>query len=140
MMPSKIFRLFTFITYCPREIPTGYVGQDYFEYSIFDGLSLSPTAYVCLDVDNSIGIRELKGADANTIHVFPNPAKDVLNLKCQKEISELSLFSAEGKLIKNYDATGPEISVNVSELSTGIYYLKTRVGDKTLLNRFNKTK
>ncbi|MBL0049119.1 MAG: cadherin-like domain-containing protein [Bacteroidetes bacterium] len=117
----------------------GYVGQDYFEYTLFDGLSLSKTAFVCMDVDNSIGIKEIKER-AVEITIFPNPAKDVVNLRCEKELSKLSLFNAEGKWLKNFENSGREVSLNIAELSSGIYYLKTSVGEQTSVNRISISK
>ncbi len=117
----------------------GYVGQDYFEYCLFDGLSISQSAFVCLDVDNSIGIKEVK-SNAVAITIFPNPAKDLINLRCAKEMSNLSLFDASGKLVKKFDAMGQEMSLNIQDLSTGIYYLKSTVEDKSTINRISISK
>ncbi len=117
----------------------GYVGQDYFEYCLFDGLSLSKTAFVCLDVDNSIGIKDLNQRVVE-VTIFPNPAKDILNLRCLNELSNISLFSGEGKWIKNFEQRGRELSLDVSELNNGIYFLKSSLGGKIAVNRFNISK
>lgn len=115
----------------------GFVGTDYFEYSIFDGVSLSQTAYVCMEVDNSIGIKEVKASDALQISVFPNPAKDRINIKSEKALSSIAMYNADGKLISERSTNDTELSMDVSTLSNGIYYLKSTSGERIRLNRIS---
>ncbi|MBP6412761.1 MAG: T9SS type A sorting domain-containing protein [Bacteroidia bacterium] len=115
----------------------GYVGTDYFEYSLFDGVSLSQTAYVCLEVDNTIGVQEVEPENAFQVSVFPNPAKDMLTVKADNIITAVSVFNAEGKLVLSKEASTEVVQLDVSSLSDGIYFVKTNANDKVRLHRIS---
>ncbi|MES2592458.1 MAG: Ig-like domain-containing protein [Bacteroidota bacterium] len=121
-------------TYTAEE---SYVGDDYFEYCIFDGFSLSKSAYVCLEVNNVLNVEENGLSNAINVTIFPNPASDVVNVKANKTISNVALFSSEGKLMKSLVVNDSDVTINTTELSRGIYYLKTTVGTKMVLNRIS---
>lgn len=49
--------------------------------------------------------------------VYPNPANDVLNIVVNEEIANVSITTLDGKVV----ATSTTSSVNVAELTTGMY-------------------
>lgn len=57
------------------------------------------------------------------ITVYPNPVKDVLNLKYLPEDSTVELFDMNGRLMGKYFLS-EESSINLSDLSIGIYSLR----------------
>ena len=62
----------------------------------------------------------------NELSVYPNPVNDVLNLGSKNELgnSIIKIFNIEGKLlITENSAFENQISIGVSELSSGIYFL-----------------
>lgn len=62
------------------------------------------------------------------IDVYPNPVDDVLNIHLDNrfEFHQIQLFNSNGKLIYKRDIDNiTEILVEVSQLSPGIYHLKT---------------
>jgi Bacterial Ig domain/Secretion system C-terminal sorting domain len=118
----------------------GYVGQDNFEYSLYDGYSLSKSVFVCLDVDNSIGIKELSSSTTPIVTLFPNPAKDVLTLKSEKLISQIDLFSSDGKLLQSQQGNEPVVQIDLSKFNSGIYLIKSTVENKVVLNRVSITR
>ena len=79
-----------------------------------------------LTVYNTIGY--------TTTKVYPNPAKDVLNiflnlsnmqssLAGNKSVYQIRLFSGQGNLVRQASMSGEEIQLNVSNLPNGYYYL-----------------
>lgn len=72
------------------------------------------------------------------IHIYPNPAKERLflgNLPAPALCFEI--HSPEGKLIRKGD-TGNNASIDVSDLETGIYFLKISEGQSQNFIRFMK--
>lgn len=61
------------------------------------------------------------------IMLWPNPSPDQLNIKSPEKISQLKIFSTIGQLIsqKYYDTE--TISLDVSHLSSGIYFLEISI-------------
>ncbi|MDB4835149.1 YHYH protein [Cyclobacteriaceae bacterium] len=68
-------------------------------------------------------------SSANTLialSFFPNPANDQVQIKVEgaSKIQMISIISQEGRMISNTNGNGQnEISVNVSNLVTGTYYI-----------------
>jgi hypothetical protein len=115
----------------------GYIGQDYFEYSVFDGLSLSKSVYVCLDVDNSLGLPIQNNTSDLSLKVYPNPANDKISLLANSPIEMISLYSIEGQLLFSKSGMESQNELDTSQLANGLYYIKTQHGKKILLTRLS---
>jgi len=64
-------------------------------------------------------VLEVNDIDKNVISVYPNPVKDVLNIKSNKETSRISIYNIAGQLIKDEEIKNDR--VNVSDLNAGNY-------------------
>lgn len=77
--------------------------------------------------------------DGYDLSVFPNPAYENINLKfssSEKRKIEISIFNQFGKAVRKnlkYSATGNDsYSIDVSDLSSGIYYVHLNMDDKII--------
>lgn len=59
-----------------------------------------------------------------TISVYPNPAKDVVNIKTNKDVNSIQIFSLTGQLVKTIDKNVR--AINVSDLKKGVYLLRVK--------------
>lgn len=73
----------------------------------------------------TVGINEIEKED---IKIFPNPASDILNIDSKHEINSIRIFNSNGKLCLNQNNGNIEI-VNISELSSGIYFIELSTKD-----------
>lgn len=70
------------------------------------------------------------GLEANTmnnsINLYPNPTSDILNIdnKTNEIILNVSVYSISGALIKEVKSTSTIESISVSDLQTGMYFVK----------------
>lgn len=74
------------------------------------------------ELDNlSVNENELNGG----VSIFPVPAKDVLTFQNLQNIKTVSVYSLDGKLVlnQNLNNSNTEISLNVSSLSNGMYFI-----------------
>ena len=85
---------------------------------------------------NSIDNLEKDGFD---LSVFPNPAYDKINLKfssSEKRKIEIGIFNQIGKAVREnleYSAAGNDTySIDVSDLSPGIYFVHLNIDDKII--------
>ena len=79
----------------------------------------------------------------NVISVYPNPASDQLNILLNENfvnniIVSLSDISGKELLYQAIENKGSVISINISELKSGIYLLKVNFNDKTSVVKFVK--
>jgi len=66
--------------------------------------------------------------DESKISVYPNPAKDFINISGPLVVTKAYIFDITGKLVKK--SIGDVERINISELPTGIYMLKAFVEGK----------
>ncbi|GGG54082.1 T9SS type A sorting domain-containing protein [Epilithonimonas arachidiradicis] len=62
----------------------------------------------------------------NNIKIYPNPAKDFINITSQKEINSVEILDQSGKRISE----SRELKINISNLPKGIYILKIKFSDR----------
>jgi len=80
-----------------------------------------------VDIEDSVSLFE----------VFPNPTADVLNFKIKNEINNVEVFDVSGNLILKENALDSN-SLSVSNLSSGLYFVKVTSLDKSQTKKFIK--
>lgn len=84
------------------------------------------TAYTSIYVFNSTGIDEFNN-DAN-LTLYPNPAKDFIIINSELETAHISLIDYSGKIISEFNLKN-KARLNLSELSSGFYFIRLNSGD-----------
>lgn len=84
-------------------------------------------------------VKKLSGAGideniASSVKVYPNPTNDVLNIKADGEISNVTITTLDGKVVKSGSAS----TVNVSELTSGMYIYQVTVNGNVSTGNFVK--
>lgn len=84
----------------------------------------------------SNGVNE---SSLEVLNSYPNPATDVLNITLNEVVSTVSILSLDGKVISTENVNANTTTLNVANLSTGIYFYEvvTTGGDK-LIKKFVK--
>ncbi len=71
----------------------------------------------------------------SSINVYPNPVKDQLFVETEMTVEEISVYDVFGRQMTTvYD----QQTVNVSELSNGIYFVKVKSENNEVVKRFIK--
>ena len=83
-----------------------------------------------------VGISETENAAGWTL--YPNPAIDVLNISAPDAVESytLDLLAIDGKLIRKY--YGEVSSINVSDLPSGIYFVRIVAGKSVVIRKWVK--
>ncbi|MCX7954046.1 MAG: FG-GAP-like repeat-containing protein [Bacteroidales bacterium] len=58
------------------------------------------------------------------VKVYPNPTKESIYVQSNNLIQQIEIFDIYGKLIKEIHLNSPMTKINVSNFSTGIYFMK----------------
>jgi Secretion system C-terminal sorting domain len=100
------------------------IDTGYYKVQIFNDL-------LCLsDFSDSLRVifTSLSWNQANSIKIFPNPVKDVLIINLQENIESIIVTDILGKiyLSKNIDEISNNVALDLSQLTTGIYFLSTK--------------
>ena len=89
------------------------------------------TFMVRVCVEGGEGISELN----SSVDIYPNPAKDQLFIETATEIEEVSVYDIYGR---EQLAVSSQQSINVSELSDGVYFVKVKSENNEIVKRFIK--
>jgi len=74
----------------------------------------------------------------STFKLYPNPTKDILFLTSEKNITKYVMYNATGETIKEDDFQVTAGELDVSNLSSGLYYIKVFSDDETAVLKWIK--
>ena len=127
---------FNDVGYSPN---TNYIGNDTLWITVYDGYNVSPPVRVSVLVTPVAGVAE---DPDNRLEIYPNPAHNIITIKP-------NVPSATVRTIKVCNAIGQaslfltnsnedEITIDVSNLSNGIYVLKIDFDKVSVYRKFYK--
>jgi plastocyanin len=96
---------------------------------------LSPVIVTVVQDASTVGVRD---NNSTSIHIFPNPVKDVLKINLNKEYQNysISIIDLTGKTVIEKDGSrNKEFTVNVSDLSRGCYFVRIATEEGTTVKR-----
>ena len=79
----------------------------------------------------------------NSVTLFPNPAKEVINVECtmnnvQFEVETVEVYDVYGKLVNTVAVNENPIRINVSNLADGMYFVRVTTEKGAVTKRFVK--
>ncbi len=86
-----------------------------------------PVIRVIYNPNYHIGIDENENS---TFKLYPSPAENYLNIESEKNIDEWQIISVDGKIHLTGKCISSSTQLDISILSPGIYFLKTKWGVK----------
>jgi hypothetical protein len=114
---------------------------DQFIFTVSDGNGgwIPPTVFqIEMDEDAVVGTADL--ASNNDLLVFPNPTKDLLNVKLTTPVNaavEVRLYNVQGKLmaIQSGKSGMDLIQFDTDKLSAGLYFVELNIGGQSLVEK-----
>ncbi len=108
-------------------IPDVYAGGVSYNFGTGGDITFRTSVDVSTDV-NSIG-------NENNFAVFPNPASDVITVNGISNFSTASYFISDqlGRIVLTGELNALSSTINISELSRGIYFLKIGVQNRQMI-------
>lgn len=60
------------------------------------------------------------------VNIYPNPTTDVVNIECKDRISQVSIYNAQGQMVRDVSIIGQskKLNINLALVTSGVYYLK----------------
>jgi hypothetical protein len=109
-----------------HNVDTSTPGVYFVTFTASDSSGNSTSSQVEVTVVDPLSISD---NDIKNIFLFPNPVKDILNIHNVYSNSDISLYNILGKkyeidMINNFESNS--ISVNISSLEPGIYFLSLK--------------
>lgn len=82
--------------------------------------------------DYMVDVKEYLATDnsiAKSFSYYPNPVTDILSIIADNNISSISVYSIDGKLMLTQAYQANEIKLDLSKLKTGMYMVKANLND-----------
>jgi len=73
--------------------------------------------------------------DLMSFSLYPNPAQDELPIQSNKKIDLIRIYSVQGAFLKESYSS----SIDISELSNGMYFAEVYIHDKRFTKKFIKS-
>jgi len=90
-----------------------------------------------VSIDLTTGIEKL---DANTLSVYPIPAIDAIHFKANNTITRAEIVNLKGDILIQSTVNAIEGSLNINELSVGLYILRLETTQGLLTKKIQVTK
>ncbi|MFH0757443.1 MAG: thiol protease/hemagglutinin PrtT [Bacteroidota bacterium] len=76
--------------------------------------------------------------EENNLKIYPNPADDLIIIEGSEEIERIDFFDAKGRMIVGAEKHSEKITLDVSNLSEGIYFIHITQQDQTTVRKIVK--
>ena len=98
----------------------------------------TPQFNIKMDEDVMVSIENIE--KENEVFLFPNPANNILNARFKNPVEgKLNVFisNVQGSIISNnvFEGVNQQLQLNTSELSSGIYFVQIRTGEKVFTEK-----
>ena len=109
------------------------------KYFFKEGQSAGGKINVAEDVDmvpRALSTAVIEEYSSDELLVFPNPAAESLFFVTDLEIGTLEIYAIDGKKVKSIRV--PKVSINISDLSPGLYTIKAYHGESVIIKQWIK--
>ena len=104
---------------------TGLVGTYYVQ--AWNGGGAEEGTFSLRLTDTLLGIEDLLLTEG--FKMYPNPVEDMLTISAKNEIKELSVVNMLGQTVKTVAPNNQDYQLDLSSLTSGIYFVKARVNN-----------
>ncbi len=75
---------------------------------------------------------------AETVKLYPNPARNTIRITSNQVIEELTVMDINGRALQSLEISTTDYSLDISDLSKGVYFLDIESGDFKVTKKFIK--
>jgi len=86
--------------------------------------------------DTCSPIGAIDNLELNDLSIFPNPTSSFLTIRSNKLISPISIYDITGKLVLQNKRNSNEIILDISNLNSGLYFIKSNSQNSSIRKKF----
>ncbi len=110
-----IFKIKTKSTLFENDVVTN-KANIYFDFNFPVETNTAATSFETLGLGNYAGVRAA---------IYPNPATNLVNVKCDDAIKSITLYDLQGRIVAKQVFDADEVTMDISSLSNGVYAIET---------------
>jgi len=86
-------------------------------------------------VGMTMSITSINEVNDNNVQVFPNPAREVINIVSDLNVKNITLVNYVGQTVYSQNVNGNTFQVNVSDFGTGMYMVRIETVEGTIITK-----
>jgi len=99
-----------------------------------DGTNFSEWSEIwSFTTEDNVSVNDI---EKTSIVLYPNPVNNILNISSEEKIELISIYNITGKIIFEEKNSNNDYNINTSIFKNGIYLIKIKLNNKTLIKRF----
>lgn len=87
---------------------------------------------------HSDDVLSIAKADDFELSLYPNPVKNTATISAAETIEMARIYDLTGKMVKQANPNKSKFSLNVADLSKGVYFVKLNAGNKEATTKLIK--
>ena len=126
---------------CDNGLPVQGETNQTFDYTTSGSFQVEITLNGCTYLSDCIdvSVANILQEEVLQLNLYPNPAREIINLKAETGIDEVNVYSLDGKLVHStIHQKSKEIKLDVSSFANGTYMLHAKINGKTEVLKFSK--
>ena len=104
----------------------------------FYSVTSDHTFFVTYAVDDTPGEDAVADFAENSVSITPNPASDHILITSPKPVEMLEVLDISGRRVMTAVPSENTLQLSVSDLESGVYFVKLRTGGETIVRKFVK--
>lgn len=76
-----------------------------------------------------------KTFETDNINIYPNPAKDIVNITLPEDNAQIDIVNVFGQTVKSVNTTSANETISLEGLEKGMYFFCIRMQDKTITKK-----
>ena len=114
----------------------GYGQSGFMSYMVnYDNLGKPDTSFFCGEQITEfsatpniwLSIQEYEAINTSTISIYPNPAKETINISSEQEIEHICIYDMVGRMVLQSYPQATKTELRIANLPANVYLLKARL-------------
>ena len=105
-------------------------------FALYENETSSVGVSLFVETENETGIPSIE--KTQSINIYPNPANDRLYIEAEVEIEDVVIYDVYGRRLQSIVNSQQSLSVDLSDLKSGIYFIKINTNKGNIVKRIIK--
>lgn len=108
------------------------LGDHIITYAYTNAAGCESIAEQTITVESCTGISEIS---EDGIKIYPNPARDMVNLRSESEMIRVGIFNNLGQSVIEKTINGNSYQLNTSDLESGLYFIRVETKNNIIMKQ-----
>jgi len=112
-------------------------GADFYGYDLYNDTKVG-TFIDDIKLEKMSTVSLSNSTNETSLVIYPNPTTNVLNIESSEVMNSIRIYNIAGSEVMNYTIQSDLTSIDISDLSIGLYYISINYGNKIIVRKIVK--